>query len=69
MKCPSCQKSISYVRFRGIESRQAMGRNVLNAIAHLCPSCLSVLSVQVDPVALKTDIVRAVVRELKGTQW
>jgi len=37
----------------------------LHGLSYYCQSCNAVLSVTIDPVALKTDIVDEIVRELK----
>ena len=63
-KCPKCEKVITYVRFKGVESRQSFGSNRLNSIAHCCPLCDTVLSVEVDPIAVKTDTVNAILKAL-----
>lgn len=65
-KCPKCEKPILNVRFKGMQSKQSFGSNSLNSIAHCCPYCDSVLSVEVDPIAVKADIVNEIVRKLRG---
>jgi hypothetical protein len=43
-----------------------LGGNSWNCVTYNCPFCFSVLSVGIDPVALKADTVAEVVRALKG---
>lgn len=56
-KCPKCEKRLTHVNFSAMESRQGFGGNTLLAIAHTCPYCSTILSVQVDPIAVKTDTI------------
>lgn len=51
-KCPKCGTLITEVR---AEEVSVGGR--WHGVQYLCPGCLTVLSVAVDPVALKTDTV------------
>jgi hypothetical protein len=66
-KCPKCDRAITFVNFKPMESRQSFGSKVVLSIAHTCPLCSSVLSVQVDPVALKTDTLNAIAKLLGKT--
>jgi hypothetical protein len=51
-KCPKCGTLINEV---GAEDVSIGGR--WHGVQYLCPACLTVLSVSVDPVSLKTDTV------------
>jgi len=62
--CPNCKKKIQEVRFQIVKSRHSFGRDILNSIAHCCPMCDSILSVEVDPIAVKTDTVRELMKRL-----
>lgn len=64
-KCPSCSAVITYVSYNGVEARQSFGSNKLASVAYCCPACDAVLSVQADPVAIKTDTVKALLKALK----
>lgn len=65
-KCPKCDGEITYTTYKGVEARQSFGRNKLNALAHCCPHCQSVLSVEIDPIAVKTDLVNTLLRALQS---
>lgn len=65
MKCPSCGTSIGTPTMQGVTTGAFMGTQ-WKCIAFCCPSCDVVLSVQIDPVALKTDTVNAVLQALKA---
>jgi len=58
-KCPSCEKSISKVKIDGIQGDVVGGRSY-NCVSYICPYCNIVISVQIDPIAIKTDIVNVV---------
>lgn len=63
-KCPKCDSVISNFNIKQMNG-QAPG-NVWRSIACCCPSCGTILSVAIDPIAIKTDVVNEVVRKLKG---
>ena len=63
-KCPGCQKTISKVRVENIDITEGF-TPTWKGVSFLCPSCSCVLSVGVDPVALKADIVAEVVNNLR----
>jgi hypothetical protein len=52
-KCPKCEKLIASVNAN--EIRVNSGTNSWVGITYNCPFCFTVLSVAIDPVALKTD--------------
>lgn len=62
-KCPKCGEVVSSVRIEDVDvslSSQITWRGV----SYCCPSCNAVLSVQIDPVALKTDIINVIMEEI-----
>lgn len=64
-KCPKCEKLVSYVVFGAVDARfDRMGGSTFNALAYRCPHCQTILSVQIDPVALKTDTVNEILKAL-----
>lgn len=60
-KCPKCEKLISSVKINPIEGRVGTQAK-LHCLAYCCPYCSTVLSVEIDPIAIKTDMVN----ELRG---
>lgn len=58
-KCPKCQNVITYVDLEAITVGGPFSQQ-WKGISCLCPSCLTVLSVAIDPIAIKTDIINAV---------
>jgi hypothetical protein len=69
-KCPSCKAALSYVNIADVDVRAT--RNSWHGISYNCPLCLTILSVGIDPVALKADTitgaVAGVIDFLKKTQ-
>lgn len=63
-KCPKCEKTITYVTIEDVEVRVGFAP-AWRGLSYICPHCKTVLSVAIDPVALKTDIVNAVRSAIK----
>ena len=64
--CPGCKAGVTGVRIHGV-NETATGYNLgtgWKALTYACPSCGTILGAQIDPIAVKTDIVREVVDEL-----
>jgi hypothetical protein len=62
--CPYCKTTLSSVNIEGIDGNVSYTPS-WKAITYSCPFCQSILSVQIDPVALKTDIVDEVIKKIK----
>jgi hypothetical protein len=60
-KCPKCEKLITYVNISDVDVKSG-GQNDWRGISYNCPYCGTILSVAIDPIALKGDIVD----EIKG---
>lgn len=63
-KCPSCSTVVFHPLVESIEMKQST--TTWRGISIVRPSCRTILSVSVDPIALKTDIVSSVRKSLKG---
>lgn len=61
-KCPKCEKPITYVNLQGIDAK--INQSAFKAITYNCPYCQTVLSVEIDPLALKSDTVKGVLKGL-----
>jgi uncharacterized protein with PIN domain len=61
-KCPKCEKVISSVKIEEIPASTGPGGAEWNAVSYCCKSCNTVLSVQIDPIAIKTDTLSALGR-------
>ena len=61
--CPSCEAPVSRVKLHAV-TVQAVGAT-WNGVSYSCPSCLHVLSVGIDPIAIKSDLVEEIVAALR----
>jgi hypothetical protein len=52
-----------HVKFQATDAKELFG-NSWNAVSYQCPHCNIVLSVEIDPIAVKSDMVREVINEL-----
>ena len=64
-KCPECKATVTYVRIEAIDVRQGF-QSKWKGISLICGDCSTVLGVSIDPIAIRTDVVNAVVRRLKA---
>lgn len=64
-KCPKCERTITNVKIETVSVSVGFTPE-WEGISYVCPFCSAILSVQIDPIALKTDIIDGVVKELKG---
>ena len=63
-KCPKCERAVSSVVIDGVSASEFLGSSSWKGISYLCPHCKTILGVQIDPIAVKTDTVNAVVEIL-----
>jgi hypothetical protein len=62
-KCPHCKTALHAVRLENIEVivSPLIGKGgPYVGVSYVCPHCDSILNVEIDPVAMKTDIVSAI---------
>lgn len=62
-KCPKCDKLLSSVTGQPIDIK--LGANGLKGLAYLCSFCQTILGVETDPLAIRTEIVAQVVDALR----
>jgi len=55
-KCPKCDKVVSAVRIENVDVREGF-QSKWHGVSYCCTNCSAVLSVGIDPIAIKTDIV------------
>jgi transcription elongation factor Elf1 len=60
--CPKCEGMISVVNANPIEIN--VNGRLLKGVSYACQGCNSVLSVEIDPLAVKADIVSAISKVL-----
>jgi hypothetical protein len=63
-KCPKCEASFTQVRGEKVTVNVPFGTS-WNGISYSCPHCSTALTVEIDPIALKADIVSEVMKRLK----
>jgi hypothetical protein len=59
--CPKCEAVLSEVRLDHVDVK---GSKAWHGVSYSCPYCLHILTVGIDPVALKTDTVKAILQAL-----
>jgi len=57
-KCPRCEKPISRLSFTSLDA--ASGLDSWKAVVYSCPACGCAIGAQIDPLAIKADIVNDV---------
>ena len=62
-KCPKCEKFVSKAKVEYLEIT-GVGKTY-NGISIVCPFCTTILGADIDPIALKTDIIQGVLKALK----
>jgi hypothetical protein len=62
--CPKCNLLVSSVIIESVNG--SSNSNQWNCISYSCPSCKTVLNVQIDPIALKADVIEGVIKKLRG---
>jgi hypothetical protein len=62
-KCPGCQNLVMSVSGHPVKIN--IGTSIWNGITYQCPSCQTVLGCQIDPIAVKSDIITEVKQLLK----
>lgn len=63
-RCPKCDNTALTVKLESIEIREPGASSGWNGVSYVCQSCNCILGVQIDPVALRTDIVNQTVDKL-----
>jgi len=61
--CPKCESAVMVANI-GDVTVQAAGGKQWRGIKYYCPACGAILSVSIDPIAIKTDIVEEILRAL-----
>jgi hypothetical protein len=63
-KCPKCGKVVAKLLIEPIPA--SLDKKTFPAVAFSCPSCNSVLGVQIDPVTVSASTVKRLASALKG---
>jgi len=65
-KCPHCERGMSSIKVEAIQIKA--GKSSWNGVAYCCPSCDCALSVMIDQISLKDDVVAEVLQGLGREQ-
>jgi hypothetical protein len=73
-KCPKCEKRIDHLDLDSITMGNRLLGPLHTGVSAVCPHCKCVVSAAIDPIALKTDIVKEVlaglgVKPKRQTVW
>lgn len=63
--CPYCETPVGHVNIQDVTVGGFMAQNQWHGITYACPHCQKVLSVAIDPIAIKTDIVEEILAGLR----
>ena len=63
--CPKCEKALNSVTIEDVNFVVDF-ETKWRGISYLCPYCKTILSVGIDPIALKTDTISDVVKALRN---
>ena len=63
-KCPKCERIVGHVKTEAIELNVST-KEKYKGVSYSCPSCHCVLSVGIDFLALKNDIVSSLFERLR----
>jgi len=61
-KCPYCERLLNDVVIEEITARGFLQTSGWRAISYSCPHCHKIISVQIDPIALKNDLLNEIKR-------
>jgi len=65
-KCPHCKNTITTVKTEDITMTVGMGKPAWKGFSHACPSCHSVLNVEVNPLAVQGEVLDAIAKLRRG---
>jgi len=61
-KCPKCETSLKRVKAQYVDVETP--KDTYKGVSYVCPLCGTILSVSVDPLAVKNGIVVAILKAL-----
>lgn len=63
--CPYCDATINRLNLQEMTSSSFMGQG-WQTIAYVCPFCQKIISVSIDPIAIRADILNAIQQKRGG---
>jgi hypothetical protein len=65
-KCPKCEQVMTHAIVENFSAKTAIiGGSEYHAVSYQCPSCSTIISIELDPMTMKHDIAAEVVSMLK----
>lgn len=64
-RCPKCEQVMPHLLIETPKIKQHRS-DIYLGITLSCPSCHTVLSAAIDPIAIKTDVIKSVVAGLRA---
>lgn len=58
-KCPHCESIVTHLNLEALTASSFMGTE-WKTIAYVCPMCQKIINAQIDPIAIKTDMVNEI---------
>lgn len=65
--CPNCSALINWVEVQPVKGKMN-GRETWNCFLHKCPSCNTILSVQINPIEIGQEIIYGIGEKIKEIQ-
>jgi hypothetical protein len=65
-KCPNCERSLRHIDVDAVEAKAGRG-SAYKAIIFSCPYCSVAFGAQIDPLAVSSDLVTTLKKNLRGT--
>lgn len=56
--CPHCKAPVSLVSIKDIQAQALLGAT-WKAVAYCCQACQAIISIQIDPIAIRTEIIES----------
>lgn len=64
-KCPKCEKPTDHLEIDRVTIGDKLNGPLWHGYAAICPSCKTIVSAGIDPIAIKTDIVKEMCKALR----
>lgn len=62
-KCPKCENVIRKFLLEEVDGDSGPGaRTTWRCLTYLCPTCRTIVGVQIDPIAIKADLLKEIKR-------
>jgi hypothetical protein len=59
-KCPHCKQQILSINLEEVVSQSVVSNSQWRTLIYSCPSCQCAISVSIDPIAIKINIVNEI---------